>query len=103
MPSTLPSKTGTVFWSVSKLNSTQEVIIKVANSGSGSASLAFVLPFNTVASTGTLQLLTGPETASNTPAAPNTVVPTTSTITTGKTIDYTAPPFSVSVIRVVAH
>ncbi|GJE86669.1 glycoside hydrolase family 51 protein [Phanerochaete sordida] len=103
LPATLPSQTGTVFWSVSKLNSTQEVIIKVANSGNSSADLAFTLPFNTVATSGTLQLLTGPATASNTPEAPNTVVPKTSTITTGKTIDFTAPGFSVSVIRVVAH
>lgn len=102
------------------MNSSEEVIIKVcpslltsslhqshcpkkiANSGSSSSQLAFALPFDNVASSGTLQLLTGPETASNTPEAPNTVVPQTSTITTGKTINYTAPAFSISVIRVRA-
>ncbi|EKM56923.1 glycoside hydrolase family 51 protein [Phanerochaete carnosa HHB-10118-sp] len=102
MPSTLPNQNGTVFWSISRLTSTLEVIIKIANSGNSSAQLAFALPFSDVASSGTLQLLTGAETASNTPEAPNTVVPKTSTITTGKTIDYTAPAFSVSIIRVVA-
>jgi alpha-L-arabinofuranosidase len=64
--------------------------------------MVFNLPFTNVASSATLQVLEGAQTASNTPEAPNTVVPTTSTISTGKTINYTAPGFSVSVIRVKA-
>ena len=64
--------------------------------------MVFQLPFNNVATSEALQLLVGAETASNTPTALNTVVPTTSTIATGKTINSTAQPFSVSVTRVKA-
>ncbi|KIP05651.1 glycoside hydrolase family 51 protein [Phlebiopsis gigantea 11061_1 CR5-6] len=102
LPSTLPNPTGTLFWSVSRLSTTQEVIIKVSNTISTSAPLVFQLPFTNVATSGTLQVLTGAETAANTPEAPNAVVPTTSTIATGKTLNFTAAPFSVSVIRVKA-
>ena len=66
------------------------------------AQVAFQLPFNNVATSGTVQVLKGAETASNTPGQPNLVVPTTSTIATGKTINFTAAAFSVSVIRVQA-
>lgn len=102
LPSTLPSRTGTLFWSVSRLTSTQEVIIKVSNTVGTSAPMVFQLPFNNVATSGTVETLVGAETASNTPTAPNAIVPTTSTISTGKTINFTAQPFSVSVIRVKA-
>lgn len=65
--------------------------------------MTFVLPFGTVATSGTAQVLTGAATASNTPTNPNLVVPTTSTITTGKTFSYTAPAFSVNVLTVTAE
>ncbi|KAF7797072.1 hypothetical protein EIP86_008264 [Pleurotus ostreatoroseus] len=103
IPSTLPTNGGTVHWSVTRITSTNTLNIKVANAGSSAATVAFTLPFGTVASTGTLQQITGPATASNTPEAPNTVVPVTSTISTGKTINLNAPAFSVSLITVVAH
>ncbi|KAI0694224.1 glycoside hydrolase family 51 protein [Cytidiella melzeri] len=102
LPSTLPSPTGTVFWSVVRSTADKSVIIKISNTIGTTAPLVFQLPFSNVASTGTLQLLQGAETASNTPEQPNLVVPVTSTIATGKTINYSAPGFSVSVIKVQA-
>ena len=72
---------------------------QVANAGNASASITFDLSqFHRVARSGTLQLLTGDGTASNTPDAPLTVVQQSSRITTGKTFTYEAPAFSVSVI-----
>lgn len=64
--------------------------------------MAVQLPFSNVATTGTVQVLTGAETASNTPEQPNAIVPTTSSISTGKTINFTAAAFSVNVITVKA-
>ncbi|KAJ7098378.1 alfa-L-arabinofuranosidase precursor [Mycena epipterygia] len=103
IPSTLPAETGTLFWSVVRKTSTQQIIIKISNTVGTAAPITFVLPFATVASTGTAQVLSGAGTASNTPTAPNLVVPKNSTITTGKTFSYTAPAFSVSVLTLVAH
>lgn len=67
------------------------------------APLTFNLPFSTVATTGTAQVLMGAMTASNTPSTPNAVAPVTSTITTGKTFNYNAPAFSVSVLTFTAQ
>ncbi|KAI1785451.1 glycoside hydrolase family 51 protein [Ganoderma leucocontextum] len=104
LPSTLPTNGGTLHWSVTRSSTSGETFIKVANAGTASASITFDLTqFSTVASSGTLQLLTGADTASNTPAAPQTVVPQSSTITTGRTFTYNAPAFSVSVITTTTH
>ncbi|GLB39334.1 putative alpha-L-arabinofuranosidase C-terminus [Lyophyllum shimeji] len=103
IPSTLPSSTGTLFWSVVRATATQEIIIKVSNTVGTSAPLTFVLPFNTVASSGTVQVIQGSATTSNTPTNPNAAVPVTNSVSTGKTFTYNAPGFSVSVIRLVAH
>ncbi|KDR72487.1 hypothetical protein GALMADRAFT_270473 [Galerina marginata CBS 339.88] len=98
LPSTLPDKTGTVFWSIVRNTPTGEIIIKISNTASTATSLTFVLPFTSVASKGTLQLLTGPATSSNTPTNSNLFVPVTSSINTGKTFKYSAPGVSVSVL-----
>ncbi|PPQ90525.1 hypothetical protein CVT25_015815 [Psilocybe cyanescens] len=102
IPSTLPSKTGTLFWSVVRKTSGNQIIIKVSNTAASAATLTFVLPFNTVSSTGTAQVLTGAGTASNTPTNPNLIVPVTGNITTGKTFNYNAPAVSVSVLTFTA-
>ncbi|KIY45087.1 glycoside hydrolase family 51 protein [Fistulina hepatica ATCC 64428] len=102
-PSTLPSEDGTIFWSVVKNTTSNELIIKVANPTDEEQTLTFDLPFSSVAETGTLQLLTGSQNASNTPAIPNAVVPTTSQLTVGSTFDYEAPGYSVSVISFVVN
>lgn len=138
LPSTLPSSSGTVFWSVTKRNSPSQVLIKVqpfpvhaptlrrvfeftcaptiadvrshwciqiSNTASTAETLTFVMPttFTTIATSGTAQVLTGAETASNSPTTgPNNVVPETSTIATGRTFNFTAPAFSVSVLTVDA-
>jgi len=102
LPSTLPKQGGTLHWSVTRSNSSGNVMIKVVNAGSAATSLTFQLQFNTVATSGTLTQLTGAETASNTPSNPNTITPKTSTVTTGKTFNFSAPAFSVSVITVNA-
>ncbi|KAJ3478864.1 hypothetical protein NLI96_g9462 [Meripilus lineatus] len=101
LPSTLPARTGTLFWSVTRSNA-GNVIIKVSNTASSAAALTFQLPFNTVASTGSLQQIQGAQSASNTPTTPNLVVPVTSTIQTAKTFNFNAPAFSVSIITVRA-
>jgi len=103
LPSTLPSATGTLFWSVVRKTSTNQIIFKIANTNTAAATLTFVLPFGTVATSGTVQVLTGASTASNTPTNPNLIVPVNSTITTGQTFNYNAPAVSVSVLTVVAH
>ncbi|KAG6828328.1 hypothetical protein H0H87_002383 [Tephrocybe sp. NHM501043] len=76
---------------------------KVSNTIGTVTPVTFVLPFNTVASSGTLQVLQGSATTSNTPTNPNAAVPVTSNIATGKSFTYNAPGFSVSVITLVAH
>ncbi|KAF7323682.1 putative alpha-L-arabinofuranosidase A [Mycena kentingensis (nom. inval.)] len=103
LPSTLPTPNGTIFWSVVRKVATQQIIIKVSNTIATANLLTFVLPFGTVATQGSLQVLTGAATASNTPTAPNAVVPRNGTLTTGKTFTYNAPGISVSVITLVAH
>ncbi|KAF8217818.1 glycoside hydrolase family 51 protein [Mycena galopus ATCC 62051] len=103
LPSTLPSPTGTLFWSVVRKTSTREIIIKISNTVGTAAPLTFVLPFGTVAKSGSAQVLVGAGTASNTPTTPDLVVPKNSTIPTGKTFSYDAPGFSVSVLTLVAH
>ncbi|KAF8891085.1 alfa-L-arabinofuranosidase precursor [Gymnopilus junonius] len=100
LPSTLPTNGGTLFWSVVQQTSTNSIIIKISNTATSSQSLTFVLPFNTVASSGTAQVLTGDPTSSNTPSNPNLIVPVTSTISTGKTFTYSAPANSVNVLTV---
>ncbi|KAF9561401.1 arabinofuranosidase [Agrocybe pediades] len=102
LPSTLPDKTGTLFWSVVRKNSGNQIIIKVSNTASTAQTIAFSLPFKKVSSTGTAQILTGSATASNTPSDPNLIVPVTSTITTGKTFNFNAPAVSVSVLTFTA-
>ncbi|KAJ7089351.1 alfa-L-arabinofuranosidase precursor [Mycena belliarum] len=103
IPSTLPTPSGTLFWSVARKNATQQIIIKISNTMDTVAPMTFVLPFTVVASTGTAQVLTGAGTASNSPTTPNLVSPKTSTIKTGKKFSYTAPGFSFSVLTLVAH
>lgn len=103
IPSTLPSPTGTTFWSVVRNTAAQQIILKVVNTVGTAAPVTFVLPFGTVATSGTLQIIQGAATTSNTPTAPNSAVPVTSTITTGKNFTYNAPGFSVSVITISAH
>ncbi|KAI0341480.1 glycoside hydrolase family 51 protein [Trametopsis cervina] len=102
IPSTLPSANGTLFWSVVRSTASNSIIIKVVNTVGTAAPVTFQLPFRTVASSGTLQLLQGAETACNTPEQPTLVTPVTSKIATGKTIIYTAPAFSLSIITVHA-
>ncbi|KAJ3731281.1 glycoside hydrolase family 51 protein [Lentinula guzmanii] len=85
LPSTLPDASGTTFWSV------------VVNTVGTASNVTFQLPFP-VEDSATVQLLIGAETDSNTPNAPNTVSPQTSTITVDQTFAYNAPGFSVSAL-----
>ncbi|KAF8067586.1 arabinofuranosidase [Lyophyllum atratum] len=103
IPSTLPARTGTLFWSVVRVIATQEIVVKVSNTVATAAPLTLVLPFAIVATSGTVQVIQGAATTSNTPTAPNAAVPVTRSLATGKTFTYNVPGFSVSVIRLVAH
>ncbi|KAJ3747423.1 glycoside hydrolase family 51 protein [Lentinula detonsa] len=90
LPSTLPDASGTTFWSVVRRTS-------VVNTAGTASNITFQLPFP-VEDSATVQLLIGAETDSNTPNAPNTVSPQTSTITVDQTFAYNAPGFSVSAL-----
>ncbi|KAJ3795568.1 glycoside hydrolase family 51 protein [Lentinula aff. detonsa] len=99
LPSTLPDASGTTFWSVVRRTSVtpNEIIVKVVNTVGTASNVTFQLPFP-VEDSATVQLLIGAETDSNTPNAPNTVSPQTSTITVDQTFAYNAPGFSVSAL-----
>ncbi|KAG1802221.1 glycoside hydrolase family 51 protein, partial [Suillus plorans] len=98
-PSTLPQN-GTLYWSVTRDAPTNTVIIKVANTGMTAEEMLFELPFNSVHGTGNATVLSGSATANNSPETPNAVMPVTSQIKTGKSFSYTAPAYSVNVLRV---
>ncbi|KAH6900844.1 arabinofuranosidase [Coprinopsis sp. MPI-PUGE-AT-0042] len=103
LPSTLPERKGKLHWTVVRNTSTRQVIIKAINVGAIANAITFELPFNTVANTGTAEVLSGNETDSNTPSNPNKIVPKKINIPTGKAFDYTAPAYSVSVLVVEAY
>lgn len=119
LPSTLPSPNGTIFWSVTRDNS-RNVFIKVGkqsnlkfqwaianliftislqviNTGPTASAVEFKLPFR-VFSQGTVQVLSGSNSTSNTPSTPNAAVPKTSGFRAAKTFTYNAPGFSLSVL-----
>ncbi|EIN08778.1 glycoside hydrolase family 51 protein [Punctularia strigosozonata HHB-11173 SS5] len=106
LPSTLPSSTGTLHWSVTRRVSTSEILFKISNAGPTAQDLSFQLPFRKVARWGTAEVLTGPATGSNTPttAVSDLIVPVKRIFAVeGKTVNFTAPAFSVSILTVVAH
>ncbi|KAK0218701.1 glycoside hydrolase superfamily [Armillaria fumosa] len=90
IPSTLPARNGTMFWSVVRKTS-------VINRNDNATDVTFQLPFN-VSNTATVTVLTGAKTSANTPSDPDLVLPQTSSISTGSTFDYSAPAFSVNVM-----
>ncbi|KAJ3878682.1 glycoside hydrolase family 51 protein [Lentinula edodes] len=102
LPSTLPDADGTTFWSVVRKTSVvpNEIIIKVVNTVGAASNVIFQLPFS-VEDTATVQLLTGAETDSNTPTAPNIVTPQHSSLVVSETFAYTAPGFSVSILTLI--
>ncbi|EPS96452.1 hypothetical protein FOMPIDRAFT_47951 [Fomitopsis schrenkii] len=102
IPSTLPTENGALYWSITRSSTSNDVYIKIVNPTSGNEDVEFDFAFSNVASSGTLQLLHGAQTDSNTPTTQGLVTPQTSTITTGKTFTYTAPSYSVGVITVTA-
>ncbi|KAG1805328.1 glycoside hydrolase family 51 protein [Suillus subaureus] len=101
LPSTLPQN-GTLHWSVTRDAPTNTIVIKIANAGMTAEEMTFELPFNGVHGTGTATVLSGSATASNSPETPNAVKPVTSQIETGESFSYTAPAYSVNVLRVEA-
>ncbi|KAF8906091.1 glycoside hydrolase superfamily [Mucidula mucida] len=102
IPSTLPDRNGTLFWTVVQNTATTptQLIIKVVNTAvDTSADVTFVLPFGNASSEGTVQILTGPQLAMNNPTTPNAVPPPVkSAISTGSTFTYSATALSLSVI-----
>ncbi|TFK37426.1 glycoside hydrolase family 51 protein [Crucibulum laeve] len=99
VPSTIPDPNGSVFWSVGTTANPAH-LFKVVNIGNTPVNVTFVLPF-TVAS-GTITVLTGSPTVSNSPSSPSAVVPvaTTTTLAATRSWVYVAPPFSLSIMRV---
>ncbi|KAK7062846.1 hypothetical protein VNI00_000342 [Paramarasmius palmivorus] len=101
IPSTLPARSGALQWSVVKSGS-NNIIIKVANTGTSAQTLAFALPWSNVASTASVDVLVANSGAANTPTSPNTVGPTTNTINVGQNFSYSVPGLSFSVIKFTA-
>ncbi|KAI0264655.1 glycoside hydrolase family 51 protein [Gloeopeniophorella convolvens] len=99
LPSTLPTRNGSLFWSVTRRNSSAAFIIKIANTIETPAPMSFSLP-SQAQSPGTAQVLSGSRNSTNSPDVPNNVVPKTSNITIGQQFNYTAPGFSVNVLTV---
>ncbi|PCH44947.1 glycoside hydrolase family 51 protein [Wolfiporia cocos MD-104 SS10] len=99
LPSTLPAHNGTLYWSISRSSSTGDVYIKLVNTAGSASDVIFDLSsFSSVSDVGSLQLLTGSETTSNSPETPNAAIPVTSSITTGSTFNYNVPGYSISAI-----
>ncbi|KAF8342413.1 arabinofuranosidase [Amanita rubescens] len=106
LPSTLPNENGTLFWSVVRQCSTNEIIIKISNTIETPTAVTFVLSssFKNAVSTGTAQVLSaGDATTSNTPSSPNSAVPVTRSIVTGRRFTYEAPGYSLNVLTFIAH
>jgi len=102
LPSTLPSSTGSVHWSVTRSSSSGgQIFIKIVNAGSAAATINVSLPF-AVSSSGSAQILSGAMAASNTPTAPQTVVPKTQSFTASKSFSFNAAAFSVNVLTLQA-
>ncbi|EIW86263.1 glycoside hydrolase family 51 protein [Coniophora puteana RWD-64-598 SS2] len=99
LPSTLPTANGTLFWSVTSDKYAKAINIKVVNYAGGTEDINFQLS-TAVGTSGQVTVLTGDPKASNTPANPTTVVPTSKGITVGQTFSYTAPAWSLSVINI---
>ena len=78
----------------------QRFCIKVANLDTAEASVAFELPFDSIAESGYVTYIAGAETDSNTPEQPDLVTPQTTSIDTGSTFNYTAPGSSFAVLVV---
>ncbi|KAG1855688.1 alpha-L-arabinofuranosidase C-terminus-domain-containing protein [Suillus subalutaceus] len=85
LPSTWPQN-GALHWSVTRSNSS------IANTDMTDEEMSFELPFNGVHDTGTATVLSGSATSNNSPETPNAVSP----------FSYTAPAYSVNVLRVEA-
>ncbi|TDL26963.1 glycoside hydrolase [Rickenella mellea] len=103
LPSTLPTPSGTVFWSVTRHTATNKLLIKISNTNGTPASLTFNLPYTTVHPSGSATILTGAQTASNNPSAPDSIVPATKRFDAGQTFTYNATGWSVHVLSVVAY
>ncbi|KAG1888053.1 glycoside hydrolase family 51 protein [Suillus subluteus] len=101
LPSTWPQN-GALHWSVTRDAPTNTIIIKIANTDMTDEEMSFELPFNGVHDTGTATVLSGSATSNNSPETPNAVKPVISQIKTGKIFSYTAPAYSVNVLRVEA-
>ncbi|KAF5380161.1 hypothetical protein D9615_006128 [Tricholomella constricta] len=102
LPSTLPTPSGNLFWSVTRRTSTNEIIIKaslsiVSNNAATTADLSFILPPSVaVANVAAADILTGP-------ATPNLIIPYTITIPAGQVFKYTAPALSVNILKLSAE
>ncbi|KAL5498500.1 hypothetical protein ACEPAH_1853 [Sanghuangporus vaninii] len=98
LPSTLPQNGGTVHWSVTRDAASSTVFVKLANAGASAADVEFSLPFE-VSPDATLTVLSGGQNDSNTPDAPDTITPQTSTFDASSDFVLNAPPFSLSVLK----
>lgn len=80
---------------------TGDVILKMVNYNQAAKSFKVDLSrFGTLKTTGTRYLLTGNENVENTFDQPNQIAPVSSTFNVNKKFDYTAPPMSLTVIRI---
>ncbi|KIJ27493.1 glycoside hydrolase family 51 protein [Sphaerobolus stellatus SS14] len=99
-PSTVPDPNGSIFWSVVVQSGAKT--FKVVNLSNVPENVTFISPA-LLAGSGTVTVLNGTGSTSNTPSTPNAAVPVTSSINLGNQPQWTyvAPPMSLSVIRVL--
>ncbi|KAF9465655.1 alfa-L-arabinofuranosidase precursor [Collybia nuda] len=101
MTSTLPNPSGTIFWTITR-NSASQYVFKIVNVAADLENVTFKLPVSV--SAGTLIVLQGDPEASNTPETPGLVVPVTTSYSLSgakNTFVYAAPPYSVSILRLL--
>jgi len=89
--------------SLHPLLSTLNTVKWVINAAEDSETVAFELPFDNIADSGTAQVLTDPGSTSSTLDEPDAIVRKTSDISVGQSFSHEAPGFSVSVLTFTAE
>jgi alpha-L-arabinofuranosidase len=94
-------KDSTLAASCVKDSKTGDVIFKIVNAGPAAAQANInMAKFNVAATQASLQVLTGNPKDKNTITEPGKITPVTSNMATGALSGYSAPPYSLSVIRI---
>ena len=96
----IPALTGPVTASVSKDHETEELIIKMVNSGSSAINASMNINGPYISQNAQVITLSGAATQRNSLASPNLLVPVVSSCTVYNSFDYTLPAHSFQVFRI---